>query len=144
MKRDSRLSMTLHALLHIADRDGPVTSEAIAAMVSSNPVVVRRTLAGLRQGKLVRSTKGHGGGWELDRPLAAITLGDIYDALEAPEVFAMADRTESPGCLVEQAVNRAMRGAFAEAEAVLLARFREVSLADIAADVKRNDRRRKR
>ena len=135
--------MTLHALLHIADRDEPVTSEAIADMVSSNPVVVRRTLAGLRHGKLVRSTKGHGGGWELARPLAAITLGDIYDALEAPEVFAMADRTESPGCLVEQAFNRAMRGAFAEAEAVLLARFREVSLADIAADVKRNDRRKK-
>ena len=33
---------------------------------------------------------------------------------------------------------------FAQAEAVLLARFREVSLAAIAADVKRNDRRRKR
>jgi hypothetical protein len=27
---------------------------------------------------------------------------------------------------------------------VLLARFRDVSLADVAADVKRNDRRRKR
>lgn len=135
--------MTLHALLHIADREGPVTSEALAAMVSSNPVVVRRALAGLRQAALVRSTKGHGGGWVLARPLTAITLGDIYDALEAPEVFAMADRTESPGCLVEQAVNRAMRGAFAEAEAVLLARFRGLSLADLAADVKRHDRRRK-
>lgn len=144
MKRDSRLSMTLHALLHIADREGPVTSAALAEMVSSNPVVVRRTLAGLRQGGLVRSTKGHGGGWVIARPLAAITLGNIYDALEAPAVFAMTDRTESPGCLVEQAVNRAMRDAFAEAEAVLLARFREVSLADIAADVKRHDRRRKR
>ena len=144
MKRDSRLSMTLHALLHIADRDGPVTSDALAAMASSNPVVVRRTLAGLRQARLVRSSKGHGGGWELARPLAKITLGDVYDALDAPEPFAMADRTESPGCLVEQAVNRAMRDAFARAEAVLLTRFREVSLADVAADVRRNDRRKRK
>ncbi|MEO8700205.1 MAG: Rrf2 family transcriptional regulator [Kofleriaceae bacterium] len=141
MKRDSRLSMTLHALLHMADADRPTTSEELAVMLKSNPVVVRRTMAGLREAKLVRSTKGHGGGWELVWPLAQITLGDIYDALDTPTVFAMADRSESPGCLVEQAVNRAMRDAFAEAEAVLLARFRTVSLADVATDVKRHHRK---
>ena len=128
----------------MADAGRAVTSEELAEMVCSNPVVVRRTMAGLREARLVRSTKGHGGGWELRRPLAAITLGDIYDALDAPTVFAMADRTESPGCLVEQAVNRAMHDAFGEAEAVLLARFREVSLADVAADVKRHQPRKQR
>jgi Rrf2 family protein len=138
MKRDSRLSMTLHAVLHMADAERPLTSEELAEMLQTNPVVVRRTMAGLRKAKLVRSTKGHGGGWELVRAPANIKLGDIYDALAAPTLFAMADRTESPGCLVEQAVNRAMHDAFAEAEAVLLARFRSVSLADIAADVKRH------
>lgn len=107
-------------------------------MLCTNPVVVRRMLAGLRDAGVVCSTKGHGGGWELQRPLARISLGDVYDALDAPTVFAMADRTENPRCLVEQAVNRAMRGAFAEAEAVLMARFRDVSLADIVADVKRH------
>lgn len=143
MKRDSRLSTTLHALLHMADAGRPMTSDELAEMLRSNPVVVRRTMAGLRDAKLVRSAKGHGGGWELQRPVADIKLGDIYEALDAPTVFAMADRTESPGCLVEQAVNRAMHDAFAEAEAVLLARFRAVSLADIAADVKRHDPRKR-
>ena len=71
-------------------------------------------------------------------------LASFPTAASFDELFAMADRTESPGCLVERAVNRAMRDAFAQAEAVLLARFREVSLADIAADVKRNDRRKKK
>ncbi|NMW23581.1 transcriptional regulator, partial [Rhodanobacter denitrificans] len=30
MKRDSRLSAVLHALLHMAERDAPMTSDALA------------------------------------------------------------------------------------------------------------------
>nr|HEX4312359.1 Rrf2 family transcriptional regulator [Kofleriaceae bacterium] len=135
MKRDSRLGRTLHALLHMADAGRAVTSDDLAAMLHTNPVVVRRTMAGLRVAELVRSTKGHGGGWELARPLADIRLADIYAALDAPTVFAMAVDADSPGCLVEAAVNRVMAGAFADAEAVLMARFAEVTLADLAADI---------
>lgn len=135
MKRDSRLSRTLHALLHMADAGRALTSEELAAMLSTNAVVVRRTMAGLRDAKLVRSTKGHGGGWELARPLSKIKIGDIYDALDEPTVFAMAANIESPGCLVEKSVQRAMAAAFADAEAVLMAHFGTVTLADIAADV---------
>ena len=135
MKRDSRLSFTLHALLHLAEARGVVTSEALARLMETNPVVVRRTMAGLREAGIVRSEKGHGGGWALVRALDALTLGDVYDALGMPTVFAMGNRTESPGCLVEQAVNRVMDAAFADAEALLVARLRSVSLADLAADV---------
>ena len=104
-------------------------------MLSTNAVVVRRTMAGLREAKLVRSTKGHGGGWQLARGLAEIRLADIYDALDEPTVFAMAAETEAPGCLVEKAVLRTLADAFANAEAVLMARFGEVTLADIRSDV---------
>lgn len=139
MKRDSRLSLTLHALLHM-DAERPHTSEQIAQQTCGNAAVVRRTMAGLREAGLVRSEKGHGGGWTLARPLAKISLGAVYDALGAPAVFAIGDRTESPGCLVEQAVNRAMQGALGEAEALLMTRLRAVTLAAIAADVKRRHR----
>ena len=53
MKRDDRLSNTLHALLHMADFAGPMTSEALSACLRTNPVVVRRTMAGLRDMGLV-------------------------------------------------------------------------------------------
>lgn len=141
MKRDSRLSMVLHALLHMAEATRPLTSDDLAQQMGSNPAVVRRTMAGLREAKLVKSEKGHGGGWTLMRPLARISLGDVYDALGAPTVFAMGDRTESPGCLVEQAVNRAMHGAFGEAQALLDDRLRAITLAAVAADVKRTHKR---
>lgn len=135
MKRDSRLSVALHALLHMADAHAPMTSEQIA-QGGGNAAAIRRTMAGLREAGLVRSEKGHGGGWTLARPADRLTLGAVYDALGAPTVFAIGHHTESPGCLVEQAVNRALGGAFADAEALLIAKFRAVTLADLASDVR--------
>ncbi|MBS7810037.1 Rrf2 family transcriptional regulator [Roseococcus pinisoli] len=134
MKRDSRLSGVLHVLLHMAEVDGPVTSETMAQAMSTNPAVIRRIMAGLREAGFVRSEKGHGGGWTIARNLAAITLRDVYVALGTPELFAMGNRTEAPGCLVEQAVNAALDGAFREAEALLLDRFGAVTLAELSAD----------
>ena len=134
MRRDSRLSGVLHVLLHMAEQDGPVTAEALAGAMQTNPVVVRRVMAGLRERGYVRSTKGHGGGWEIGCDLAAVTLRDIYEALGEPTLLAMSHRAEAPGCLVEQAVNAALGAAFEEAEALLLARFGEVTLARLSAD----------
>lgn len=134
MKRDSRLSGVLHVLLHMAEAMTPMTSDALAKMMKTNPVVVRRVLAGLREQGLVCSEKGHGGGWKICRDLAEITLHDIYTALDEPTLLAMGNRTESPGCLVEEAVNNALNHAFREAEELLLARFRAVTLAQLSTD----------
>jgi DNA-binding IscR family transcriptional regulator len=136
MRRNSQLSGVLHVLLHMAEHDGPVTSEVLARAMRTNPVVVRRILAGLREHGFVRSEKGHGGGWTLARELAGMTLLDVYAALGCPPLLALADRTGSPDCVVEQAVNSALGDAFAEAEALLLTRFGEVTLATLGASVR--------
>ena len=131
---DARLSRMLHLLIHMGRQQGPLTSEAAAAMLNTNPVVVRRTLAGLRDAGYVRSVKGHGGGWTLTRDLADITMLDVHRALGENRIFALGPADPSPVCLVEQAVNGSLRGALDEAETLLLRRLGEVSLADIAAD----------
>lgn len=136
MRRDSRLSGVLHLLLHLEERGGPVTSEVLAKALDTNPVVIRRTLAGLRDGGYVRSQKGHGGGWTLACDLSQVTLRDIYTALGCPALLAVGNRTEAPGCLVEQAVNAALDRAFEDAEALLLARLGDVTLATLSADVR--------
>jgi len=136
MKRDSRLSGVLHVLLHMAEQTEPVTSEVLARAMSTNPVVIRRILSGLREHGYVQSEKGHGGGWSLARDLASVTLRDIYAALGSPSLLAIGDRTESPGCVVEQAVNAALGESFDAAEAFLLARFGEVTLAALSASVR--------
>ena len=134
MRRDSRLSGVLHALLHMAEQSGPVTSEVLAKAMDTNPVVVRRIMAGLREQGYIRSEKGHGGGWTLSCDLSKITLRDIYTALGCPSLLAIGNRTESPGCLVEQAVNSALNRTFQDAEALLLSRLGKVTLAMLSAD----------
>lgn len=140
MRRDSRLSGVLHVLLHLAEQDGPATSEVMAKAMTTNPVVIRRIMAGLRDAGYVRAEKGHGGGWTLACDLAKVTLRDIYAALGEPSILAMGNRSESPGCLVEEAVNARLGRSFEEAEALLLARFGEVTLAMLVTDVRRRQR----
>ncbi len=111
-----------------------MTSERLASAMGTNPVVVRRIMAGLRDLGLVASGKGHGGGWTIACDLDRVTLHDVYVALGSPEVFAMGHRSEAPSCLVEQAVNASLASAFRDAETLLLARLREITLGRLSAE----------
>jgi Rrf2 family protein len=135
MKRSSRLSVALHLLLHMAEHpDDPIVSERLAAWADTNPVVIRRTFAGLREAGIVASTKGHGGGWRLARPTAEISLGDIQAALNE-RLLNHTLIEDTPGCLVERAVNAALDEARREAERLLHERLSRLSLADLAQEV---------
>lgn len=137
MIRDSRLSGVLHVLLHMAEHDGPVTSELLAKAMHTNPVVIRRIMAGLKAKGYVQSERGHGGGWTLGQGFGRLTLRDIYTALGAPALLAIGNRSDNPSCLVEQAVNAALDDTFAAAEALLVQRLGEVTLAELSADFHR-------
>ena len=128
MNRDTRLSGVLHVILHLSQVSVPLTSDALANTMGTNPAVFRRTMAGLRKAGYVTSGKGHGGGWTLARPLESITLLDIYAALGRPSLFAIGNRNEDPECKVERAVNMALADTMAAAEALFLQRFGEVTL----------------
>lgn len=132
MRQDSRLSRMLHVLIHMGRHNGAMTSEMIAQMLDANPVVIRRTMAGLRDEGYVNSVKGHGGGWTLARPLEQLTLLDIYRAVGEPSIFAVGPAYDMPGCLIEQAVNRTLKDVFNEAEQLLWMRLGGVTLADVA------------
>ncbi|HND29596.1 MAG TPA: Rrf2 family transcriptional regulator [Myxococcota bacterium] len=137
MNLDRRLSSALHALLHMARHPGPVTSEELGRWLGANPVVVRRTMGPLRDAGLVRAEKGRGGGWSLQRDLAAIHLYDMHAALGEPSVFAVGLRNHRPECQVEQAVNRHLEATFAQAEALLMRQLQAISLAQLAAELHR-------
>lgn len=137
MKRSSRISVALHLLAHMAAKpEDPVVSEALAAWADTNPVVIRRTFAGLRDAGILSSAKGAGGGWRLARPADRITLAQIQAALgETLVAFDLAE--ESPGCLVERAVNDTLADVRREVEELLAQRLSHITLADLAADVAR-------
>lgn len=133
MRSARRLSVALHVLVHLADRrDARRTSEDLARCVETNPVVIRRTLAGLREAGFVASVAGHGGGWALARDPAEITLGQVCKALGERLLFAV-DLAAPSGCSVQAAVTGALDGFLEEAEALLVERLDRVSVADVAA-----------
>ena len=132
MKTSSRLSDVLHVLLHLAHADAPVTSEVLAGAMSTNPVVLRRLMAGLREAGFIMSEKGHGGGWVMAAPLESVTLHDVHMALGAPALVSLGFREDRPECLVAQVVNESLRSAVEQTEASLLARLDGITLAELS------------
>lgn len=134
MRNDTRLSRMLHVLIHMDRHEQRTTSDTIARMLETNPVVVRRTMGLLRDKGYVTSDKGHNGGWALAKPLADITLLDVHQALGTQSIFSIGLATDHPQCLVEQAVNSALTQAFDEAQTLLLQRLSAITLAALADD----------
>lgn len=137
MKRDSKLSLALHALGHMAATpDTPLPSEALALIGPTNPVVVRRVLGLLRDAGLVTSAKGHAGGWRLARVAARITVADVYRALGEGLDPAPGNGPDNPAtCAIERALHRHWDVAVAEAEAALLDRLSKVTIADLSGSI---------
>lgn len=128
MRADFRLARMIHALVHIYGRKGTTSSEELAVMLDTNPVLVRRMMAGLREAGYVRSTAGRNGGWVLAVDPDTITMLDVYEALEEPVIFAIGANVDHPGCAQEQAINGALDVAMAQAAGTLLREFSQVRL----------------
>ena len=139
MPASSRFSVALHLLAHLVDATEPQTSEVLAACVQTNPVVVRRTLAGLREAGLVTSSRGPGGGWSLTRPAADITLRDVHAALGErllQGIDVAGPGAAGGGCRIQRAVAGTLDEFLDEAEALLAARLGRITLAGLAAQIR--------
>jgi len=112
----------------------PTSTDALAASLEVNPVVLRQTLGGLRDAGLVRGERGNTM-WSLGRDAASITVGDIYVALGEPSLFVLRNRSDNPECLVERAVDEALSAAFEDAQRQLIERLGGVSLASLSTDI---------
>ncbi|GFO61025.1 Rrf2 family transcriptional regulator [Geomonas silvestris] len=66
-----------------------LTSTDLAGSVNACPSFVRRILSKLSKAGLVRTMRGKSGTCQLARAAGDITLLDIYEAVDAPKVFAV-------------------------------------------------------
>ena len=136
MRKDSRLSRILHALIHLKFLERAVTSEELGKMLNTNPVVVRRTMALLKKAGYVTSAKGHNGGWTSNKALADITLYDVYKIVGDSSLFTIGLTDEHNDCLIEIAVNASLTEVLNEAEALMLKRFKEITIQSLADNFK--------
>ena len=91
---------------------------------------VQKLVSILSKGGLLRSVRGAGGGIQLSRPAAAITLADIIEAVEGPIEMTSCINASTCHCAIEPdcnvkphwaVVNRAVRGALADVSLSALA-----------------------
>lgn len=134
MRTDSKLSRMLHVLLHMARQEKSFTSDEIAKMLTTNPVVVRRTMSGLKTAGFVKAEKGPGGGWQLAQDLSNISLFDIYEAVGEPTIFALGNERDHPDCIVEQIVNEALDQALNEAKLLLIQQLKSTKMSELALE----------
>lgn len=134
MPQDTRLARLLHVLIHMHLHGGSTTSETISLMLRTNAVVVRRTMAGLREAGYVISTGGRRGGWTLAANFDQLTVADIHRAV-AHQVFAFGPASDNPQCPVEAATNRFLDASLTIAEQALVRQFATKKLVDFAGEV---------
>ncbi len=136
MQRDTRLARLLHVLIHMHLRGGATTSETIAQMLHTQPSLVRRTMAALREAGYVASIPGPKGGWMLCRELSDLTVRDIYVAITHKSAFAISAAHDNPTCPVEATVNQVLDAALSSAEEALLRHLSQIRLSDLAQRAK--------
>ncbi|TPP10362.1 RrF2 family transcriptional regulator [Rhizobium glycinendophyticum] len=129
---DTRLSRMLHVLVHMHLLGGSETSDTISKMLNTNPVVVRRTMAALKDHGIVASSGGRSGGWRLARSASEITVEHVHHALQSGSAFSIALSKDHSSCPVESAVNRFLDRAMTDAETCLRRSFAAMTIDDFA------------
>jgi Rrf2 family protein len=137
MTHNSRYTVAIHmlTLLAFCEPDA-LTSEFIAGSVNTNPVVVRRLLASLREAGLVASKGGPGGGWHLLREPQQITLGAVFQVVEGGALFPLHASTPNPRCPIGKNIQEALVAIFREAQESMVQTLARTTLAQLLQDVK--------
>ncbi len=136
MTTSLRFPVALHILtLLAASETGMLTSEGIASSVDTNPVVIRRVMAALRENGLVESRPGVNGGWRLTKPPGQITLCKVFEAVQQDDLLIMHPHP-NPHCPVGGYIREALRDTFAAAEKALHTSLTKRTIADLLADVR--------
>jgi FeS assembly SUF system regulator len=100
-----------------------VSATDLAAETGIALPTVQKLVSIMSKAGLLRSARGTGGGIQLGRPAAAITLADIIEAVEGPIAMTSCVDTGSHSCAMEgtcrvqphwAVVNTAVRGALAD------------------------------
>jgi Rrf2 family protein len=131
---NTQFAIGVHCLTLLAGAgNAPVTSENIAGSVNTNPVFIRRVLGQLQRAGLVESQPGMGGGWRLRRDAEAVTLLEVFRAVEDGQLVALHHRPPNPACPVGRTIEHTLRGYFGEAERA----FEQVLAGQTVAEVLR-------
>ena len=131
MQISSRFTMAVHTLLCIDyfGKTEKVTSDFIAASVGTNPVIIRKLLIQVKRGT---------GGTALEKPIADISLYDVYHAVDCVGGDSLFHFHEHPcpQCPVGKTIHAGLDDRLHQVQDAMEDKMRSISLADVAGTMR--------
>jgi Rrf2 family protein len=133
---NTQFSIAVHVLAAIANYERTFTSEVLAGSVNANPVFVKRILVKLSKAKLVTTTVGKSGGYDLARSPESISLFDIYSAVIPPSAFAIHAYEEKKWCVVSSNIKEVMGEILIGTQKAVKNDLQRTTLADVVSKIR--------
>lgn len=138
MAVNSRFAMATHIMLSVAMKpEELVSSSYLAGSLNTNPVVVRRLLSELQKAGLLETHAGRTGGARLAKPPNAISLQDVYAAVDDGELFAYNPNDPNKKCALSCEMKSILEPVFESASESLAQNLKKVRLSDLLAKAAR-------
>jgi Rrf2 family protein len=139
---NTRFAVAVHVLTFLETQEGePATSELVASSVGTNPSLIRRLLSQLARAGLTTAQMGTGGGALLARPANAITLLDVYRAVDEERDVIPLHPAPNPQCPVGRNIHGVLTHRIDAAARALERELARTTIAELARDVDRRVRR---
>lgn len=136
MPTSTRFAVAVHILAALAVNDGnAVRSEQLASSASTNPTVIRRILSMLAEAGLTSSQLGHGGGAILAKPADQITLLNVFQIVEEPNIFEMHRTPPDKNCFVGRNIQQVLTKSTTKAQQALETELSKTTIAEVAQEI---------
>lgn len=134
---NTRFAVATHLLAFLAlNQERPVSSQAIAHSLGTHPVVVRRLVGTLSSAGLVRTQLGAGGGALLTKAPQHVSLLDVFDAMQEPDLFALNNTSPNLNCGVGGAIQLTLEHLCGGAEQAMRQALAGISIMQVMEHVK--------
>lgn len=131
MRYSTRVSDTVHILAFIVlNPKGSLSSSSIAESIHTNPGCVRQLMSSLRRAGLLSSVQGHPTPSLTTSP-SAITLLDIYKAVEGSKPLLHLDTHTNPECGVGIYIQLSLQEYFDRIQETAEKEMKKITLQDI-------------
>ena len=131
MKYSTKVSDAVHILAFIVlNPKGSLSSDSIAESIHTNPGCIRQLMSALRRAGLLISVKGHPRP-SLSREPSAITLLDVYKAVEGEKPLLHLDTHTNPECGVGIHIQLSLQDYFDQIQQKAEEEMENITLQDI-------------
>ena len=138
MKANHQFSIAVHLMAVLGShRNSELTSVELSMSVNTSGSFIRRTLSKLAKAGLVKTKKGKSGSTALAKDPKRISMLDIYEAVEAPQAFAIHQYPAQKACAVSCKFKLSMQNVLAKTQSSMEQTLRKVSLAEVVSDIQK-------